>query len=92
MRGSDKLYTTNMRDVGLGLLDSVAEAIEIGERAGVPVQISHQKASGERARGLVKKSLALIEAAKAKGENVHADQYLFTADNSLDNHQKRGKV
>ncbi len=40
------LYATHMRDEGAGLLDSVRESIAIGERAGVPVQISHHKASG----------------------------------------------
>jgi N-acyl-D-amino-acid deacylase len=79
MRGTGALYATHMRDEGIGLLDSVAEAIEIGERAGVPVQISHHKASGERAWGLVTKSLKLIEDAQAKGQNVHADQYPYTA-------------
>jgi N-acyl-D-amino-acid deacylase len=79
MRGTGALYATHMRDEGLGLLDSVTEAIEIGERAGVPVQISHHKASGERAWGLVAKSLKLIEDAQAKGQSVHADQYPYTA-------------
>jgi N-acyl-D-aspartate/D-glutamate deacylase len=79
MRGTGALYATHMRDEGLGLLTSVAEAIEIGERAGVPVQISHHKASGERAWGLVTKSLKLIEDAQAKGQSVHADQYPYTA-------------
>ncbi len=79
MRGTGALYATHMRDEGVGLLSSVAEAIEIGERAGVPVQISHHKASGERAWGLVAQSLKLIEDAQAKGENVHADQYPYTA-------------
>jgi N-acyl-D-aspartate/D-glutamate deacylase len=79
MRGTGALYATHMRDEGVGLLSSVAEAIEIGERAGVPVQISHHKASGERAWGLVTQSLKLIEGAQAKGQNVHADQYPYTA-------------
>jgi N-acyl-D-aspartate/D-glutamate deacylase len=79
MRGTGALYATHMRDEGMGLLSSVAEAIEIGERAGVPVQISHHKASGERAWGLVTQSLKLIEDAQAKGQNVHADQYPYTA-------------
>ena len=79
MRGTGALYATHMRDEGIGLLSSVAEAIEIGERAGVPVQISHHKASGESAWGLVTKSLALIEQAQAKGQSVHADQYPYTA-------------
>ena len=79
LRGTGALYATHMRDEGLGLLSSVAEAIEIGERAGVPVQISHHKASGERAWGLVTQSLKLIEDAQAKGQSVHADQYPYTA-------------
>lgn len=79
MRGTGALYATHMRDEGLGLLNSVAEAIEIGERAGVPVQISHHKASGQGAWGLVAKSLALIEQAQARGLDVHADQYPYTA-------------
>jgi N-acyl-D-amino-acid deacylase len=79
MRGTGALYATHMRDEGLGLLDSVSEAIEIGAQAGVPVQISHHKASGQGAWGLVKESLALIEAAQARGESVHADQYPYTA-------------
>ena len=45
------LYATHMRDEGAGLLDSVREAIAIGERAGVPVQISHHKAAAARAGG-----------------------------------------
>ena len=59
-----------MRDEGVGLLDSVREAIEIGERARVPVQISHHKASGRDAWGLVADSLRLIEAARERGVDV----------------------
>jgi dihydroorotase/N-acyl-D-amino-acid deacylase len=68
-----------MRDESTGLLDSVREAIEIGRRAGVPVQISHHKAAGKAAWGLVSESLKLIEQAQAEGLDVHADQYPYTA-------------
>jgi N-acyl-D-aspartate/D-glutamate deacylase len=77
--GTGGLYATHMRDEGVGLLDAVAEAIEIGERGGVPVQISHHKATGPAAWGLVTKSLALIDAARARGVDVTADQYPYTA-------------
>jgi len=77
--GTGGLYATHMRDEGLGLLDSVRESIEVGRRAGVPVQISHHKASGSAAWGLVKESLRLIEAAQAEGLDVTADQYPYTA-------------
>ena len=73
------LYATHMRDEGMGLLDSVRESIEIGERAGVPVQISHHKASGRASWGKVRASLQLIEAARARGLDVTADQYPYTA-------------
>ena len=79
LRGGGGLYATHMRDESLGLLDSVREAIEIGRRAGVPVQISHHKAAGHSAWGLVRESLKLIEQAQADGQDVHADQYPYTA-------------
>ena len=83
MRGSGALYATHMRDEGAGLLESVREAIDIGRRAGVPVQISHHKASGRTAWGRVKESLKLIEAAQAEGLSVHADQYPYTAGSTI---------
>ena len=79
LEGSGALYATHMRNEGTHLLESVREAIEIGQRAGVPVQISHHKAAGEAAFGLVRESLALIERAQADGLDVHADQYPYTA-------------
>ncbi len=83
MRASGALYATHMRDEGLGLLDSVTEAIAIGEQSSVPVQISHHKASGRDAWGLVHRSLLLIEAAQARGLDVHADQYPYTAGSTI---------
>jgi len=83
MRGSGALYATHMRDEGPGLLDSVREAIDIGRRAGVPVQISHHKASGRSSWGKVGESLKLIEAAQAGGFPVHADQYPYTAGSTV---------
>lgn len=83
MAGSGGLYATHMRNEGTKLLDSVREAIEIGRRAGVPVQISHHKAAGREAWGLVRESLRLIEAAQAEGLDVHADQYPYTAGSTI---------
>jgi N-acyl-D-amino-acid deacylase len=83
LRGTGALYATHMRDEGVGLLDSVAEAIAIGEHSSVPVQISHHKASGREAWGLVAQSLALIEGAQARGADVHADQYPYTAGSTI---------
>jgi N-acyl-D-amino-acid deacylase len=73
------LYASHVRGEGETLLDAHAEAIEIGRRAGVPVQISHHKASGPKWWGTVKDSLAQIERARTEGFDVTADQYPYTA-------------
>lgn len=83
MRGTGALYTTHLRDEGLGLLDSIGEAMRIGEAAGVGVQISHHKASGKAAWGLVERSLGLIDAAQRRGLDIHADQYPYTAGSTV---------
>ena len=73
------LYASHIRGEGHSLLRAVAEAIEVGERAGARVQISHHKAGGRENWGLVRDSLHLIEAARARGLDVTADQYPYTA-------------
>src|SRR2546423_4558057 len=67
MAPSGGLYATHMRNEGDQLVQSVEEAIRIGEEAGVAVQISHHKASGRANWGSVKSSLSAIEEARARG-------------------------
>ncbi|MBQ63041.1 MAG: aminoacylase [Gammaproteobacteria bacterium] len=83
MTETTAIYTTHMRNEGTKLLESVEEAIQIGESAGVGVQISHHKASGRQSWGLVKESLKLIEEAQERGTDVHADQYPYTAGSTI---------
>jgi len=73
------LYASHIRNEGEKLLEAVAEAIAIGQEAGVPVQLAHHKAAGRRHWGKVKDSLALIAQARAQGLDVTADQYPYTA-------------
>ena len=73
------LYASHVRGEGETLLAAHAEAMEIGRRVGVPVQISHHKASGRAHWGRVSDSIAQIEAARAQGEDVTCDQYPYTA-------------
>jgi N-acyl-D-amino-acid deacylase len=77
------LYATHMRNEGPRLVESVAEAIAIGERAGVPVQISHHKAVGQLNWGKVKTTLAMVDAAAARGLDVHSDVYPYTAGSTV---------
>lgn len=83
LTGTGCLYATHIRDEGVGLLDSISEALTIGRAADIPVQISHHKANGRTAWGLVRQSLALIDDARAAGQVVHADQYPYTAGSTI---------
>lgn len=73
------VYTSHIRNEADRLLDAVAEAIEVGERAGLPVEISHHKASGKANWGMVRRSLALVDDARQRGVRVTLDQYPYTA-------------
>jgi N-acyl-D-amino-acid deacylase len=77
------LYATHMRDEGARLVESVEEAIWIGETAGVSVQLSHHKAAGRFNWGRVRTSLARVEEARARGVDVHSDVYPYTAGSTV---------
>lgn len=73
------IYISHMRDEGGGVLESVRETIAIGERARIPVQISHHKVGGRRQFGQTVQTLSLITDARARGVDVTFDQYPYTA-------------
>jgi N-acyl-D-amino-acid deacylase len=72
-------YSTHMRNEGPNLLSAVEEAIEVAERARIPLQISHHKVLGRRNWGLTEASLRLIDDARLGGVDVTADQYPYPA-------------
>ena len=76
------IYSTHIRDEGLGVFDSVKQAIEIAERAGLPVDIIHLKIADEKYWGRMKEVIALIEAARGRGVNVQANVYPYTRGNN----------
>ena len=73
------IYISHMRDEALGLLDSVRETIRIGQEAGIPVQMTHHKAVSRDMWGRSADSLALVDAARARGVDITIDQYPYTA-------------
>jgi N-acyl-D-amino-acid deacylase len=77
--GYNGIYTTHMRGEGDTLIESVSEAIEIGRKAKIPVQISHLKAAGERNFGKVKYALKMVEQARKKKIDVTCDRYPYIA-------------
>ena len=76
------VYASHMRNEGTALEESVAETIRIGEPTGARVQISHLKVDSPNRWGASAKALALIDAARARGVAVEADQYAYTAASS----------
>jgi N-acyl-D-amino-acid deacylase len=72
-------YASHIRGEGATLLDAVAEAIRVGREGGLPAQVSHIKAAGRPNWGKVADALALIDAARAQGQDVMADVYPYTA-------------
>ena len=76
------IYTTHMRNEEAGVLDSVRETLEIGERAGVPVVISHHKCSGRESWGMSRETLATIAHARAR-QTVDLDVYPYVASSTV---------
>lgn len=74
------VYVSHVRnEFGYAVIDSHAEAIEIGEKAGISVQISHIKIDGRAWWGDSDEDIAMIEAARARGVDVTYDEYPYDA-------------
>lgn len=72
-------YTSHLREEGLGLLESVSEALEIGRRADIPIVLTHHKVVGAPMWGSSATTLAMVDSARAAGTDVMIDQYPYTA-------------
>jgi N-acyl-D-amino-acid deacylase len=72
-------YSTHIRSEATTLVEAVAEALEIGRQAGLPVQLSHHKVMGRANWPKISDTLDLVDAASAEGMDVLLDQYPYTA-------------
>lgn len=78
-------YASHIRDEGSDVVKAINEAINIGEQANMPVEISHFKISSKALWGQTPTTIGLVEAARARGLSVTVDQYAYTASStSLD--------
>jgi len=73
------IYISHMRDEASGILNSVRETIEIGEKGGLPTQVTHHKVIGKANWGKSVDTLRLIDEARARGVDATIDQYPYTA-------------
>jgi N-acyl-D-amino-acid deacylase len=75
-------YDSHIRDESsytVGLIAAVGEVIRIGQEARLPVHISHIKALGVDVWGQSDTVIALMKAARARGIDITASQYPYTA-------------
>jgi N-acyl-D-amino-acid deacylase len=73
------VYASHIRSEGSRLIDAIIEAISVGRRAGISVQISHHKAAGKNNWGKTEQSLRILTEAQASGVDVHCDVYPYAA-------------
>lgn len=73
------VYITHLRSEADNLLEAIDEAIEIGARGGVPVEIFHLKAAGRDNWPKTAQAIAKIDSARASGVDVQANMYPYEA-------------
>jgi len=73
------LYTSHIRGEGATLMQALDEAIHIGKKGGVRVEVSHLKAMGKDNWGRGKEALLKLEKARQNGVDIAADQYPYEA-------------
>jgi N-acyl-D-amino-acid deacylase len=74
------IYASHMRDESAALLTAIGESIQIGEQAGIQVEVFHFKGAYQPGWGqLVPQAITLIDGARARGVNIGADMYLYAA-------------
>jgi N-acyl-D-amino-acid deacylase len=73
------IYVTHLRSEGDHLLEAIDEAIQIGQRASIPVEIYHLKATGPHHWQKMPEAIAHIQAARESGVDITADMYPYPA-------------
>jgi N-acyl-D-amino-acid deacylase len=73
------VYMSHIRDEADKSFEALREAVEIGERAGIPVQISHIKLGTVGVWHKAADAIALIDGARKRGLDVSADAYPYNA-------------
>jgi N-acyl-D-amino-acid deacylase len=73
------IYISHVRGESFRIKEAIAEAIAIGEQAKLPVVIYHLKVAAKPLWGSMGDVGNIIEAARARGVNVSACQYPYTA-------------
>ena len=78
------VYFTHQRSESARIFESIEEVLQISQRASIPAEIWHLKTAYSPNFGRMAEVLRRLEAARARGLDVTADQYPYTrASNGL---------
>jgi len=74
------IYASHIRGEGAEVVQSVRELIAISEGAGLPGEVFHLKVAHRPSWGVLMDSVrVVVDAARARGVDVAADMYVYTA-------------
>jgi N-acyl-D-amino-acid deacylase len=76
-------FVAHIRSEGRLIWDALDEFVDVGAEAGVPLHLSHYKVAGSRQHGKAGRANALIETARERGVDFTAEQYPYTAGNTV---------
>jgi N-acyl-D-amino-acid deacylase len=73
------VYSTHLRDEGIAIMPAIEETIEIGQKANIPIILTHHKVIGKPMWGKSDETLARVDKARNNGVNILLDQYPYAA-------------
>ncbi len=73
------MYVSHIRNEGDRLVEAVEELLRISREAGIPAEIYHLKAGGERNWHKIDRVISMVESARRQGLHITANMYLYTA-------------
>ncbi len=78
-KGYGGIYSSHIRDEGEGVFRAIAEAIEVGKGAQIPVDVIHMKIAHKKLWGRANEIVAMVQKARDSGLDVRANVYPYTA-------------
>jgi N-acyl-D-aspartate/D-glutamate deacylase len=73
------IYSSHIRDEGEGVFQAIAEAIQVGKDAQIPVDIIHMKIAHKKLWGRASEIIAMVQKARDEGHDIQANVYPYTA-------------
>jgi N-acyl-D-amino-acid deacylase len=73
------IYSSHIRDEGEGVFKAIDEAIQVGKRTPIPVDIIHMKIAHKKLWGRANEIIAAVQKARDEGHDIRANVYPYTA-------------